>query len=325
MHENLNQLTEKIISQLINPPSITLYNILLNHIQEAIYFVDQQRNITFWNHGAEKITGYNRSEIQGKRCPANIILQLDNQNMSICQKNCPILKTMQDGSIRNLTAFLQHKAGHRIPVTMQTFPIRNNDNQITGAAALFSESIPKVAIPQNSLDLQRMDMMDSLTGLGNKTYIEMQLKSRFAEVKKYSFSFGLLMVDIDNFKKFNEVHGRHTGDKIIKSVGQTLYSNIRFFDTAGRWKEDKFILIILNITETKLDVVANKLRLLVSQSHIREGMHLIGVTVSIGATLARSLDKPETIIYRAERLSKHSKWLGKNRVSTKINNDTFKD
>jgi len=317
--------TEKTLSQPNTLPSSTLYNILLNHIQEAIYFTDQQRNITFWNHGAEIMTGYIRSEMQGKRCPSNIIIQSNNHTMSICHENCPIKKTMEDGSIRDVTAFLQHKAGHRIPVTMHTFPIRDKASQITGAAALFTESIPKVAIPQNSLDLQRMEMMDPLTGLGNKTYIEMQLKSRFTEMKKYSFPFGLLIVDIDNFKKFNEIHGRDTGDKIIKSVGKTLYSNIRFFDIVGRWKDDKFIILILNITETKLDVVAHKLRLLVSQSHIREGMHLIGVTVSIGATLARPLDKPETIIYRAERLSKHSKWLGKNRVSTKINSDTFKD
>lgn len=316
-------MTEKTISQKNNSPSSTLYNILLNHIQEAIYFVDRQRMITFWNHGAEKITGYIRSEVEGRRCPSNIILQLNSHNMSICHENCPIMKTIQDGSIRDVTAFLQHKAGHRIPVIMHTFPIRDKDNLITGAAALFSESSPKVAIPQSSLDLQRMEMLDPLTGLGNKTYIEMQLKSRFTEMKKYSYTFGLLIVDIDNFKKFNEVHGRHTGDKIIKSVGQTLYSNIRFFDIVGRWKDDKFIILILNITETKLDVVAHKLRLLVSQSHIREGIHLIGVTVSIGATLARPLDKPETIIYRAERLSKHSKWLGKNRVSMKINSDTF--
>ena len=315
---------EKSLPQTNNYPSPTLYNILLNHIHEAIYFVDRQRTITFWNHGAELITGYNRSEIQGRRCPSNIILQLDSDNMTVCHKDCPIIKTIQDGNIRDLTAFLQHKAGHRIPVTMHTFPIRNDEKSIIGAAALFSETIPKVAIPQKSPDLERMEMMDPLTGLGNNTYIEMNLKSRFAEMKKYSFSFGLLLADIDDFKNFNEVHGRDTGDKIIKSVGQTLYSNIRFFDLIGRWKEDKFIIIILNITETKLDVVANKLRLLVSQSHIREGNKFIGVTVSIGATLARSSDKPDTIIYRAERLSKHSKWSGKNRVSTQIDQDTFK-
>lgn len=317
-------MTEKDLSQLNNYPTPTLYNILLNHINEAIYFVDRQRTITFWNHGAELITGYNRSEIKGRRCPSNIILQLSSQNMMICHEDCPIIKTINDGNIRDLTAFLQHKAGHRIPVTMHTFPIRNAEKTITGAAALFSETVPKVAIPQKSPDLERMDMMDPLTGLGNNTYIEMHLKSRFAEMKKYSFSFALLLVDIDNFKNFNEVHGSDTSDKIIKSVAQTLYNNIRFFDTIGRWKEDKFIIIILNITETKLDVVANKLRLLVSQSHIQEGTQLIGVTVSIGASLARPMDKPETLIFRAERLAKHSKWLGKNRVSTKIKEDTFK-
>ncbi len=317
-------MAEEIISQLNNLPTPTLYNILLNHIHEAIYFVDRQRTITFWNHGAEIITGYNRSEMQGRRCPSNIVIQMSNQNMLVCRDDCPMIKTMQDGNIRDLTAFLQHKAGHRIPVTMHTFPIRNAEKNISGAAALFSETIPKVTIPQKSPDLERLDMMDPLTGLGNKTYIDMQLKSRFAEMKKYSFPFGILLVDIDNFKNFNEVHGCDTGDRIIKSVGQTLYNNIRFFDTIGRWKEDKFIIIILNITETKLDVVAHKLRLLVSQSQIQEGTQLIGVTVSIGATLARPLDKPDSIIFRAERLTKHSKWLGKNRVSTKIKEDTFK-
>lgn len=317
-------MAEENILQLNNLPSPTLYNILLNHIHEAIYFVDRQRTITFWNHGAEIITGFNRSEMQGRRCPSNIIIQVSNQNMLVCRDDCPIIKTMQDGNIRDLTAFLLHKAGHRIPVTMHTFPIRNAEKNITGAAALFSETIPKVAIPQKSPDLERLEMMDPLTGLGNNIYIEMQLKSRFAEMKKYSFSFGILLVDIDDFKNFNEIHGDDTGDKIIKSVGQTLYNNIRFFDIIGRWKEDKFIIIILNITETKLDVVANKLRLLVSQSQIQEGTQLIGVTVSIGATLARPLDKPDTIIFRAERLTKHSKWLGKNRVSTKIKEDIFK-
>jgi len=110
------------------------------------------------------------------------------------------------------------------------------------------------------------------------------------------------------------------GDKILRMVARTLANNIRFYDVVGRWAGEQFLVLIFNIQETKLDLVANKLRLLVSQSNIQVGSKLLSVTVSIGATMANLRDNTRTIMDRVVRLMRHSKNRGRNRVST-----TFED
>ena len=86
----------------------------------------------------------------------------------------------------------------------------------------------------------------------------------------------------------------------------------------GRWESDEFLVILLNVDENNLDLVANKLCLLMEQSHIMIDANFIRGTISIGATLAKRVDEIEILVKRAQTLMHHSKWLGRNRVSTKI-------
>jgi GGDEF domain-containing protein len=89
----------------------------------------------------------------------------------------------------------------------------------------------------------------------------------------------------------------------------------------GRWDSDEFLLAVLNVDESKLDLVGNKIRLLIEKSNIMVSTRLVRVTVSIGATLAFRVDSLDVLVSRAESLMKHSKWLGRNKVSLKIEKD----
>ena len=101
-------------------------------------------------------------------------------------------------------------------------------------------------------------------------------------------------------------------------ISQTLGNNIRFFEMVGRWSSNELVIILFNVNTTKLDLVANKLRLLVEQSNIRHYDKLLKTTISIGATLAHSIDSTETIINRIKKLTDQSKNYGKNRVSISV-------
>lgn len=304
-------------SKMKNLNSPTVEN-LLNNINDGLYITDIHRTISFWNKGAENITGFQESEIIGKPCSASSLAPIDENGTFLCQKNCPAQRTITDEKIHQVKVYFLHKEGFRIPVSLRTIPLWNKKEHLIGVACNFIDISPKVLMPHKTRELKRMELIDPLTEVGNRRYVEMQLHSRINEKKWYSLSFGIICIDLDHMKKINETYGRKVGDKILRMVSQTLSKNIRFFDTIGRWDGEKFLVVILNVDEPKLDFVANKLRLLVEESNIMVDTSFVGTTISLGATLARASDSLEKLVKRSEALMYHSKWLGRNRVSLKL-------
>lgn len=293
-----------------------LYETLLQNLHDGVFFIDKEEKISFWNLGAEKITGYSKSETIGKKCSDKIIICIDEKGTSLCDELCPVKHTLSDGTPRQHEVYLHHKDGHRAPALIRAFPIHDEEGNTIGAAEVFYDNSPKVVLPQRTRELAQMSLLDPLTEVGNKSYLEMHLNTRIEEMKRYQIPFGILFIDIDNFKGVNDEYGTLVGDKILMMVAQTISNNIRFFDIVGRWGGEEFIVSVLNVDEAKLNLVANKLRLLIGQSTIIIRDRLHGVTVSIGATKARSRDTVESLTQRANKLMLQSKRLGKNLVST---------
>lgn len=314
-------MVENIFSQAQKKTSSNFYEILLNNLNEAVSLVDLSRKVLFWNSAAEDLTGFSQFEIKGKPCQENLVIQTNEQHLQPCTKLCPVKKTLQEGKVQNLKAYIHHKEGYLLPVNLKTIPIKDKENNIIGAIELFSETSPKVVLPHKTSVLEKMNLFDPLTTLGNKKYLEQHLHSRLREMKKFNLPFGILFIDIDSLKKINSNYGSVVGDKILRMTAQTLANNVRFFEVVGRWEGQQFLAVLLNIDETKLDLVANKLRLLVEQSNIREHDKLIGITISGGATIARKTDNISSLISRAKKLAEHSKRLGKNRVSLRFEED----
>ncbi|MCK7483476.1 MAG: GGDEF domain-containing protein [Candidatus Moduliflexus flocculans] len=141
-----------------------------------------------------------------------------------------------------------------------------------------------MTIPLGLTELEKMGLVEPETGIPSKPYLDMTLATRLEEFQKYGLPFGLIYVDIDNYGKILEKHGRFNAGKIVRTVARTLHKNIRFFDIVGRWGTEEFLIVLLNIDEGRLDIVANKLRLLVAESYITTETGMLNATVSMGAT-----------------------------------------
>jgi diguanylate cyclase (GGDEF)-like protein/PAS domain S-box-containing protein len=291
---------------------------LIEHLHDGIVFLDTERKVILWNDGAEEISGYLKKDVIGNFCSENILILTDDRGMQICKDICPVKETLQDGKVRSFEAYLHHKEGFRLPVNMRVLPIFDRGKKIIGAVETFNDTSPKVLMPQKTDELKKMNMLDPLTELGNKKYLELHLKLRLEEMQKHKLPLGILLIDIDHFKRINETHGAVVGDKILRMTARTLSNNIRFFDVVGRWDGEQFLVIIFNIDENKLDLVANKLRLLVSQSNIQIEEKLLAATVSIGGTVARLRDNSDTLLQKAARFLKTCKDQGRNRVCCKF-------
>jgi len=295
--------------------SKSIFDNVLNQVQDGVVCLDRNRKVVYWNKAAELITGREASTIVGRACFEEPALFADFGGVNICRDKCPVAMTLRDGAPRAIEVYLEHKEGFRTPAALRIIPVFNEEGEILGAVETFSSTAPKITLPLGLPELEKMGLVETETGIPSKQYLDMTMATRLEEFQKYGLSFGLIYVDIDNYGKILEKHGRFNSGKIVRTVARTLQKNIRFFDIVGRWSTEEFLIVLLNVDEGHLDVVANKLRLLVAESYITTETGMLNATVSMGASLVLRYDTVESLVKRGEQLMMHSQWLGKNRVS----------
>jgi diguanylate cyclase (GGDEF)-like protein/PAS domain S-box-containing protein len=306
---------DKQITEVFEGATKTLFNTLLNQVQEGVYFLDKDRRIVFWGQGAERMTGTERTEVLGKQCPEELAVLVDEEGNPVDPEKCPIIATLKDGTIRSAELYIKHKEGYRLPISLQVIPVIREDGEIIGAAEVFTDKSPKITIPMNITDLEHQGLVDNETGIPGRKFLEMHLAARLDEYQRLGLPFGLVYADVDNYEKILERYGRFNAAKVLRMIARTFYKNIRYFDIVGRWDTEEFLIILLNIDESRLDIVANKLRLLVAESYISVETGVLNATVSMGACLVQRYDSVEGLVKRAEQLMMHSKWRGRNKVS----------
>ncbi|MFH1958360.1 MAG: GGDEF domain-containing protein [bacterium] len=292
-----------------------LYKSVMDNLYDGVYFVNRDRKITYWNKAAEKLTGFKNSEVIGKNCSDSVLIHTDKQGKSLCEGACPTKETIVSGRLCEEEMYIRHKEGHRVPVLTRISPVRDSRKQIVGAAGVFIDNSPKVVLEQRIENLRKSALIDNLTGIGNRRFAEMSLHSRMDELRRYGSSFGVLFMDIDDFKKVNDKYGHGIGDKILKMAAKTLSNGVRPFDIVCRWGGEEFIAIIVNVNKKQLYSAAERLRALVEQSFLSIGQDVIRVTVSIGGARVRPGDTIDALVKRADKLMYRSKAAGKNRVS----------
>jgi diguanylate cyclase (GGDEF)-like protein/PAS domain S-box-containing protein len=291
------------------------YRSLIENLGDGVYFVDRDRRITFWNRGAERISGLRRDQVLGVRCGDATLRHVDESGRLLCG-DCPLSATMEDGQPRELFAYLQHADGHRVPVRIRSNPILGPDGAITGAVETFESAADDLAGRQRIAELERLAFLDPLTRLGNRRYAEIQLQAHMREFERTRRSFGALFFDIDRFKRFNDEHGHEMGDRVLSVVGRTLAAGVRVYDSVCRWGGDEFVGVVADVDYKRLLAVAEKMRVLVVTAGLRLPTETIGVTLSIGATLVHDGDSAESMLSRADRLMYDSKAAGGNRVTS---------
>jgi diguanylate cyclase (GGDEF)-like protein/PAS domain S-box-containing protein len=291
------------------------YRKLLAHIRDGVYFTDTNRRITYWNKGAERITGYSAEEVVGRCCRDNILVHVDENGRSLCQGHCPMAAIIADALPREAAIFLHHKQGHRVPVQVRAIALNDEQGQVVGAAEFFSDTSSYETLQARIQELENLALLDSLTQLPNRHHIEPELVSRFHEIQRLQVTFGLLFMDIDHFKRFNDTYGHDVGDEVLRVVARTLKATMRPFDLVGRWGGEEFVCILRNVRTPQLLPIANRIRALIEASYVKAEDRTLRITVSMGATLATAEDSVETLIKRADRLMYTSKTNGRNRVT----------
>jgi diguanylate cyclase (GGDEF)-like protein/PAS domain S-box-containing protein len=291
------------------------YKQLIDNLYDGVYFVDRDRRITYWNRGAERLTGYNGAEVLGHCCWDNLLRHVTADGEELCHGRCPLIATIDDGDAREAEVYLHHKAGYRLPVQVRCAPIRNSAGAIVGAVEVFSDNTAKSETVRTNRLLGQLAMQDPLTGIGNRRYIEHQLHARLDELRRAGTPFALVMLDLDGFKGINDTWGHAVGDDVLRMVASTLSHTLRPHDAIARWGGDEFVVALAQIDECHLAAVAERLRFLIAQSFLAVEEQTVRVSASVGGTVARAEDTVESLMRRGDHFLYQSKHGGRDRTS----------
>ncbi|HQQ23852.1 MAG TPA: diguanylate cyclase [Spirochaetota bacterium] len=294
----------------------TLLFEILEGISDGVYFTNTDRQITFWNSGAERITGFSSDEVVGSKCSDDILRHIDDSGKILCLEGCPLQESISSGKHVSANVYVHHKLGHRIPIHVKVIPIRSPEGNISGGAEFFSEITSQRTMIEE-LQLLRKDVyLDSLTGMGNRHYGEMIFEQHHYKFKKYGIKYGIIYLDIDDFKKFNDTYGHDTGDSVLRAITQSAMNSLRKLDALVRWGGEEFIAVIPNCDFQILKEIGERIRILVANTFLQvEKQKTIFFTVSLGASLIAEDLSIEDLIKNADAKLYESKKNGKNRLT----------
>jgi diguanylate cyclase (GGDEF)-like protein len=166
-------------------------------------------------------------------------------------------------------------------------------------------------------EIYRMSIMDGLTGVHNKRYFVEFLDKEVARAHRHQQPLGLVMFDLDHFKKVNDTHGHLCGDHVLKEVCKRLRPRIRREDVLARYGGEEFVCVLPDTAYHGVMAFAESLRLLVTREPVRWEQQQLEITISLGVTVmdprAQGVTAQELIKKADERLYE-AKRAGRNRV-----------
>lgn len=149
--------------------------------------------------------------------------------------------------------------------------------------------------------------IDMLTKLYNFQFINESIKSSIASYREEGISFCLLVLDIDDFKKINKIFGMNQADKIIQEVAQILRSNSRRIDVAGRYGNDKFMIILNNVDIDIAKIMTEKIKKEIESY----GLNFDGKLSVCGSIVEYAGETIEEFIEKSENLTSKAQSMGK--------------
>lgn len=156
-------------------------------------------------------------------------------------------------------------------------------------------------------------MIDGLTGLWNRGYLEQRLKEELAHAVRHDRVMSCIMLDIDHFKSVNDAHGHGIGDEVLRGIARVIKQVVRSEDIPTRYGGDEFAILLRETDAAEAFLVADRLRAIVEATTHTRGTVSVSATCSLG--VADSIPGGETMIDRADRALYLSKQAGRNRVT----------
>lgn len=204
----------------------------------------------------------------------------------------------------------------KVKSLFERIEIEREFNNVNGVYSMDYVDVEMSAYEESEM-LKQLLSKDELTGISNRRFLNFHIANLIKESRDFHSSFGVLFIDIDFFKKVNDIYGHNAGDIVLKDLSQIIKKSIRNDDVIGRWGGEEFLAVIKVDDIGKLEIIADKLRKIVESHAFKLDVTSIKITVSIGGTMYKNDESKESVIERADHNMYVSKSTGRNKVTIK--------
>jgi len=290
---------------------------ILDAVSDGVYVTTGERKIVFWSKGAERITGYSSDEVLNGHCYDNILIHTDVLGKNLCLDGCPLQECIETGERQEIKeAFLKRKDGERLAVYIKASVLQIGDERYGVQVFGQLQSVAGSALAEQLKQLSDTSIVDQLTGLYNRRYVDTILDQQFGLFKRHFQRFGLVMIDVDKFKNINDSFGRLAGDEALKFVASVVQRTMRSMDFLARFGDDKFIIVCPLVELEGVEKLSKRIVELVHHSVLsspESPKNVIEVSVSVGGSVVDYKDTSATdVIARADEALSRVKQDGGN-------------
>ena len=293
------------------------YRTIFESTGTAIITGDESTTILMVNSEFEKLSGYSKDEIQGKKSWTDFVGKEDLEKIkeyhrlrridhSAAPRNHEFRFINRQGKIRYIFATVAMIPGTKIGIS--------SFSDITERKLMEEEREKLIE------KIKKLSITDPLTGSYNRGCLIERLPHETKRSRRYGYPLSLVLCDIDHFKKVNDTYGHQVGDQVLKEFVRCVNETIRDgVDWVARYGGEEFIVVSPDTELKDTQIMAERLRDVISQRVIRSQEKEICITASFGVTGFNRMtpDKkisPENIINQADRYLYQAKQEGRNRV-----------
>lgn len=262
---------------------------------------------TWFRRSDTNVARRGRDDFQHASTIAKRLQNLANEMVSVVGEHCTELEQAS-----KLLTVEGHPAGDAIAdMVMNVVGNIVHSNQSLQSKLDTAESRLQEQAVEIEAHISR-SLTDPLTGLPNRREFNERLEERMSAWNRRRESFSLLLIDVDHFKKLNDVHGHLVGDQVLAALGQSLRTSIRREDAVARYGGEEFAILLPNTSLEQAALVCRKVREAASQTTIQHNEHPITITVSGGLATIQLNEQVESLIQRADAALYAAKAGGRN-------------
>jgi len=300
----------------------------LNAAANAIVITDREGKCIWVNPAFTLVSGYSSEEIVGQKLSK---LKSGVQDEAFYRN---LWQTILGGNIWKGEIINKNKAGQLYYEEMTIAPVRNQRGEITHFIAIKQDVTERkrqeiyLQDANRKLEFQMAEIQalqeklreqairDPLTGLYNRRFLEETLDREMAHAGREGKTLCIAMIDIDNFKNFNDRYGHKVGDMILRSLGDILLANTRKSDVSCRFGGEEFVVVMPNATPDGARKRAHQWRKAFQLLQNSFNGQELQATISIGiASFPNHGKDGETVLNAADKALYEAKQRGKNRVN----------
>ncbi|HXY55658.1 MAG TPA: diguanylate cyclase [Nitrospirota bacterium] len=298
---------------------------IMEGMGDGVIVIARDYTILDTNVAAAASLGVEKSDMLGRKC-----FEVTHRRQAHCEGMeivCPHTQIFErDEKIVKVLHTHYDANGDERQVEITASPVKNRYGEIFAMVETHRDIMEKKSddelvklikrLNETRTHLKQAAITDDLTGLRNRRYIVERLEEEFLRAKRTGRPLSLIMLDIDNFKKINDLNGHPFGDLVLQIVSVRMKEALRKHDLIGRVGGEEFLVVCPESTLDDAAVVAERIRKIIHREVISDGVRKAVVALSAGVTMLRDDDKSSDKFFsRADTALYKAKEQGRNQVA----------